>query len=84
MDRFSKLHPIFHFLYFIGMFALVVSVYNPFFVAVSFLGVLMYEIKCRGRQALSSLKLTIAVVLVVSIFNMLFHHFFNYFFIFII
>lgn len=75
MDRFSKLHPIFHFLYFIGMFALVVSVYNPFFVAVSFLGVLMYEIKCRGRQTLSSLKLTIAVVLVVSIFNMLFAHY---------
>ena len=75
MDRFSKLHPIFHFLYFIGMFALVVSVYNPFFVAVSFLGVIAYEINCRGRQALSSLKLTIAVVLVVSMFNMLFAHY---------
>ena len=40
MDRFSKLHPIFHFLYFIGMFALIVSVYNPFFILVSLLGAL--------------------------------------------
>lgn len=75
MDRFSKLHPIFHFLYFIGMFALIVSVYNPFFILVSLLGALLYEVKSRGKEALSSLKFSVVMILVIGLFNMLFAHY---------
>lgn len=75
MDRFSKFHPIFHFLYFIGMFVLVVSVYNPFFVLPSLVGALLYEVKIRGKQALSSLKFSVVMILVIGLFNMLFAHY---------
>lgn len=75
MDRFSKFHPIFHFLYFIGMFALIVSVYNPFFVLPSLVGALLYEVKIRGKEALSSLKFSVVMILVIGLFNMLFAHY---------
>ena len=75
MDRFSKLHPIFHFLYFIGMFVLVVSVYNPFFVLPSLVGALLYELKIRGKEALSSFKFSVVMILVIGLFNMLFAHY---------
>lgn len=75
MDRFSKLHPIFHFLYFIGMFVLVVSVYNPFFVLPSLVGALLYEVKIRGKEAFSSFRFSIIMILVIGFFNMLFAHY---------
>lgn len=75
MDRFSKLHPIFHFLYFIGMFVLVVSVYNPFFILLSLCGALLYEVKIRGKAALSSLKFSVIMTVVIGAFNMLFAHY---------
>ncbi len=75
MDRFSKLHPIFHFLYFIGMFVLVVSVYNPFFVLPSLVGALLYELKIRGKEALSSFKFSVIMIFVIGLFNMLFAHY---------
>lgn len=75
MTRFSKLHPIFHFLYFIGMFLLTVSVYNPIFSAISLACGIIYELKIRGREGLSTLKFSLAILVVVSLFNMLFAHY---------
>lgn len=74
-DRFSKLHPLFHTAFFIVVFVFVLSVNNPFFSSVSLIASLLYGAKIRGRQIVSSIKFTAIVLLVVSVFNMLFAHY---------
>lgn len=75
MDRFSKLHPLLHIVYFLMMFVFVLSINNPFFSAISLLSALLYGVKIRGKNILASLKLVVVMLFVVSAFNMLFAHY---------
>lgn len=75
MDRFSKLHPLFHIVYFLMMFVFVLSLNNPFFSAVSLISALLYGVKTRGKNILASLKFVVVMLFVVSAFNMLFAHY---------
>lgn len=72
MDRFAKMHPAFHFVFFICVFALSVSVLNPVFCTASLVGALLYIGITRGSEVLSCLKFVLTIIAVVSIFNMLF------------
>lgn len=72
MDRFAKIHPAFHFVFFISVFVLSVTVVNPVFCAVSLVGAVLYIGISRGREVLSCLKFVLAIIVVVGIFNMLF------------
>ena len=72
MDRFAKIHPAFHFVFFISVFVLSVTVVNPVFCAVSLVGAALYIGISRGREVLSCLKFVLAIIVVVGIFNMLF------------
>jgi energy-coupling factor transport system permease protein len=75
MDRFSKLHPVMHLLFFVFTFIIVLSINNPFFSVISLVCALLYEIKLIGRQMLSTLKFVIVITAVVSLMNMLFVHY---------
>lgn len=74
-DRFSKLHPLFHAAFFVLVFVFVLSVNNPFYSAIALLSSLLYGIRIRGRQIVSSVKFTAIMLIVVSLFNMLFAHY---------
>lgn len=75
MDRFSKLHPLMHLLFFIITFIIVLSCNNPVFSAVSLVSALLYGIKSRGREILSAIRFVLIILAVVSLFNMLFVHY---------
>ena len=72
MDRFAKIHPVFHFVFFICIFVLNVSVVNPVFCTASLICAMLYIGINRGKEVLSCLKFVLAIIVVVSIFNMLF------------
>lgn len=75
MDRFSKLHPITSFAFFVLTFVFILTLNNPFFSAVSLLCAQAYETRIRGKQVLKSLKFTFAILIFVSLFNMIFAHY---------
>lgn len=75
MDKFSKTHPIFQFLFFGFVFIVTLAVYNPVFSTVSLAGAVIYEIMLQGRKAFLRLKFLLAIIFFVSIFNMLFAHY---------
>lgn len=75
MDRFSKMHPVLEFTFFICVFLLSVSLSNPVFVLPALVFGVIYEFILRGREALSCLKLTLAIIFVVSLFNFIFAHY---------
>lgn len=75
MDRFSKMHPVLEFTFFICVFLLSVSLSNPVFVLPALVFGVIYEFILRGREALSCLKLTLAIIFVVSLFNFVFAHY---------
>lgn len=75
MDRFSKTHPIFQFVFFVCVFVLIVSVYNPVFAGASLLCGVLYDFVLRKKEAFKSLGFVLAIVFVVSLFNMLFAHY---------
>lgn len=75
MDRFSKLHPLMHLLFFAFTFIFVLSINNPVFSAVSLVCAVLYGIKIRGREILSVIKLVLSILIIVSLFNMLFVHY---------
>lgn len=75
MDRFSKMHPVLGFTFFICAFLLSVSLSNPVFVLPALVFGVIYEFILRGREAVSCLKLTLAIIFVVSLFNFIFAHY---------
>ena len=75
MDRFSKMHPVLEFTFFICVFLLSVSLSNPVFVLPALVFGVIYEFILRGREAFSCLKLTLAIIFVVSLFNFIFAHY---------
>ena len=75
MDRFSKMHPVLEFTFFICAFLLSVSLSNPVFVLPALIFGVIYEFILRGREAVSCLKLTLAIIFVVSLFNFIFAHY---------
>lgn len=75
MDRFSKLHPIMHLLFFAFTFIFVLSLNNPVFSALSFACAVLYGIKLRGSEIWSAIKFVFLVLVLVSLFNMLFVHY---------
>lgn len=75
MDRFSKMHPVLGFTFFICAFLLSVSLSNPVFVLPALVFGVIYEFMLRGREAVSCLKLTLAIIFVVSLFNFIFAHY---------
>lgn len=77
MDRFSKLHPMMQFLFFIFNFVIILSVNNPIFSAISLACAIVYSFFIRGVKAFSSVKYVIMIMIVVSVFNMLFAHYGN-------
>lgn len=75
MDRFSKTHPTFQFVFFVCVFVLIVSVYNPVFAGTSLLCGVLYDFILRRKETFKSLGFVLAIILVVSLFNMLFAHY---------
>lgn len=75
MDRFSKMHPVLEFTFFICAFLLSVSLSNPIFVLPALVLGIVYDFMLRGREAFSVFKLTLAIVFVVSLFNFIFAHY---------
>lgn len=77
MDRFSKTHPVFQFVFFVLVFFLTVLVYNPIFASVSLVGGAVYDITLRRKEALKSFSFVLAIIGVVSLFNFIFAHYGN-------
>lgn len=75
MDRFSKMHPVLEFTFFICAFLLSVSLSNPIFVLPALVLGIIYDFMLRGREAFSAFRLTLAIVFVVSLFNFIFAHY---------
>lgn len=75
MDRFAKLHPIVHIVFFGATFVFLLSVNNPFFSAASLICGLIYCFLVRGKEALKSLKFSVIIMITVSLFNFLFAHY---------
>lgn len=75
MDRFSRMHPVLEFTFFICAFLLSVSLSNPIFVLPALVLGIVYDFMLRGREAFSVFKLTLAIVFVVSLFNFIFAHY---------
>lgn len=75
MDRFSKLHPVLHFTYFISIFVFCVSLSNPIFSAVILLAGVVYNFILEGKKGYFTLKLVPTIIFIVSIFNFIFAHY---------
>lgn len=75
MDRFSKLHPVMQFLFFVVTLVMILTANNPVFSAISMLCGLLYIAMIRGRKVVQSLKLVAVILITVSVFNMLFAHY---------
>ena len=75
MNRFSKLHPILHLVFYSLTLIFVLIASNPFFSASSLLGAFLYNaVICKGR-VLKNLWLSVVIILFVGVFNMLFAHY---------
>lgn len=76
MDRFSKFNPRVTFLFFALITVLTLILFNPVYLAVSFAAALCYKVKLEGRCAIAYfIKFIAPLILLVSIFNMLFTHY---------
>lgn len=75
MDSFSRLHPSVLFLYFTMSLAAVLTFNNPVISAVSLFCVSAYFFAREGRYAVKRLGFSAAVIIAVSLFNMLFAHY---------
>ena len=75
MNAFSKLHPITKGAFFICAFVLVLSASSPVFSAVSLCAALLFTASGSGRAFFNSLKFSLVVTALVSVFNMLFAHY---------
>lgn len=74
-DRFSKLHPVFHTVFFILVFVLMLSVNSPAFSIISLICGLLYGAKIRGKEILKTTLFMMLVIAIVGVFNMLFAHY---------
>lgn len=75
MDRFSKLHPLLHTIFFVIVFVFVLSINNPIFSAVSLVSAVLYGVRMRGKEIWGTIKFSLVVLVTVSVFNMLFAHY---------
>lgn len=75
MDRFSKMHPSLHFVFFVCLFVLIVAVSNPVYAVASLAFGACYDVILRKNKALKGLGFVLTIIGIVSIFNMLFAHY---------
>lgn len=75
MDRFSKLHPVLHFTYFICVFVLCVSLSNPLFSLPILVSGIAYNFVVDGKNGFGVLKFIPVIILIVSVFNFIFAHY---------
>jgi len=75
MNRFSKLHPITHLLFYALSLIFVLVVSNPFFSFASLSGAFLYNALINKTSIKRSIKTVLIIVLFVSLFNMLFAHY---------
>lgn len=76
MDRFSRFNPKVNLLFFVLVIIQTLMVFNPVYLAVSLVCACFYKLKLNGREAFSYfLKLVIPLILLTSVFNMLFAHY---------
>ena len=75
MNRFSKLHPVMHLIFyaFTLMFVLVVS--NPFYSFASLFCAFLYNVVISPKRIKSNIAFVFAIIVFVSFFNMLFAHY---------
>ena len=75
MNRFSKLHPILHLVFYSLSLIFVLIASNPFFSLASLLGAFLYNaVICKGR-IFKNLWLSAVIIIFVGVFNMLFAHY---------
>lgn len=73
MDRFSKLNPKVSFLFFIFAIILSLVLFNPYYLAISFLASAIYSIALQGKRAIKTIfSFIIPFVIAVGFFNMIF------------
>lgn len=75
MDRFARLHPAVHFVFFLFTFILLLSVNNPFFSAISLVSALLYTAITEKKRIFTCVRLCFVIILMVSAFNFLFAHY---------
>lgn len=75
MNRFSKLHPITHLLFYALSLLFVLVVSNPFFSFASLLGAFLYNAVINKKSIMRSLRTVVIITAFVSLFNMLFAHY---------
>ncbi len=75
MDRFARLHPAVHFVFFLFTFFFLLSVNNPFFSALSLVAALLYTAVTEKKRIFSSIRLCFVMILLVGTFNFLFAHY---------
>ncbi|MBR3737532.1 MAG: energy-coupling factor transporter transmembrane protein EcfT [Eubacterium sp.] len=74
MNRFSKLHPAVHLVFYALSIVFVLIVSNPFFSAASLFGAFLYNAQINKKRVLKSLSFVAFILIFVSLFNMLFAH----------
>lgn len=75
MGRFSEFYPTVCFSYFMVIILLTVLLGNPVYILISFVSAFLYRLKLSGKNAFSSFKFILPVILLTGVFNMLFSHF---------
>ena len=75
MNRFSKLHPLAQFIFFMLTFFLVLCINNPFFSALCLLCAVLYRTKIKSDTLLKSIGMAVVLILTTAVFNMLFVHY---------
>ncbi|MCM1286108.1 MAG: energy-coupling factor transporter transmembrane protein EcfT [Acetobacter sp.] len=75
MDRFSKYNPKAVLLFFISEITATLLIFNPIYLCISFLSAFVYKLIIDGKKAvLYLIKFIIPLVVLISVFNMLFVH----------
>lgn len=75
MGRFSEFYPSVCFSYFMAIILLTVLLGNPVYIVLSFVFAFLYRVKIAGKNAFSSLKFILPVIILTGVFNMFFSHF---------
>lgn len=73
---FKSVHPISAFAFYVLAFVLSMTASHPFFLAVSFIAGLIYDIRLSGKKAVSFLfKIILPMVCLITLFNGVFSHY---------
>ncbi len=75
MDRFSKYNPKTNLLFFLLAVVITLMIFNPVFLALSFLFAFLYKLKLNPRGALRALCVALPLLALTSLFNMIFAHY---------